>query len=167
MFAQALKHFVLVGLVLGLAVGWALTLVVNTLLGNAIEAALHKPADQPYWGALLLTLVSMTLITVATIAGNRVFRRRIAADGLPSGSLAVSSLLYIGVVLVIVVPELSDLMNHFYTHMSHTYENPGEAWLMLSLPLLRLIGIPLSYVVAGRRSLRATPDASAPVRAAA
>jgi len=162
MTAQALRHFLVVGLGFALVVGWALTLVVNTLLGNVLSAALHfGPLGEPYWFALLLTLVSMALITTATIVGSRVFRRYVVAEGLSVGSLAVSSLLYVGLVLVFVVPELSDLMHHFMTHMSHTYENPGEAWLMLSLPLLRLIGLPLSYALIGRRLLLAHRNGSA------
>lgn len=154
MIAQGLKHFLVVGLVFALAVGWALTLAVNTLLGNALGAALHfKDGGEPYWLALLLTIVSMTLITVATIVGSRVFRRHVEANGITARSLALSSLLFVGVVLVFVVPELADLMNRFMTHMSYTYEHSGEAWLMLSLPLLRLVGLPLAYIIIGRRQL--------------
>ena len=155
MVVQALKHFFVVGVVFALAVGWLLTLAVNTLLGNALEAALHKPADAPYWGALLLTVVSIALITTATIVGSRVFRRHVAVNGVTARSLAVSSLLYVGLVLVFVAPELADQMHRFMTHMSYTYENPGEAWMMLSLPLLRLICLPLGYVVVGNHYLRA------------
>lgn len=73
-------------------------------------------------------------------------------DGIPARSLVLSSVLYVGLVLVFVVPQLADLMKLFMTHMSHVHRNPGEAWLLLSLPLLRLICLPLSYVVIGRRS---------------
>ena len=125
----------------------------NTLLGNALEAVLHKPADEPYWGALLLTLVSMSLITAATIAGSRLFRMRVVPSGISAGSLALSSVLFVGLVFVSVAPDLSDLMNRFYTHMSYTYEHPSEAWMMLSLPLLRLIGLPLLYILIGRGAL--------------
>jgi len=37
------------------------------------------------------------------------------------------------------------VLNRFYAHMSYTYEHPGEAWMMLSLPL--------SYVLIGRGAL--------------
>ena len=166
MVARALRHFLVVGLGFGLAVGWALTFVVNNLLGSALGTALHfREGAEPYWVDLLMTLVSIGLITAATIVGSRVFRRHVSTDGIAPRSLGLSSLLYLGLVLVFVVPELSGLMGHFMTHMSHTYENPGEAWMMLSLPLLRLIVLPLSFVVVGRCSLLPARRVSATVAA--
>ncbi len=166
MIAQALKHFLVVGLMSALGVGWVLTLGVNTLLWYALNAALRGSADEPYWVALLLTVVSMSLIAGATVLGSHVFRRYVAADGVGGRSLAVSSLLFLGVVLVFVVPELARLMRLFMTHMNRTYENPGDVWLMLSLPLLRVVGLPLIYVLIGRRCVLTPRGVSSALTAA-
>jgi len=149
--AQGLKHFAIVGLVFALAIGWLLTFVANSVLGNVLEAVLHRPPDELYWGALLLTAVSMSLITVATLVGTRVARSRGWLSGLSRSALTLSSLLFVALVFAFNVPSLAELAQRFYEHMSYTYEHPGEAWMMLSLPLVRLIGLPLAYVVIGRR----------------
>lgn len=148
MLGQAIKHFVVVGLLFALAVGWALTAVVNTLIGNAIVLALGERAEDAYGFALALTLISMALIGGSAAAGNRVFRSRVSRDPLPGRSLALSTGLFVIVVLAFVAPEMDELLHLFAAHTRATYRNPGTAWLMLSLPLLRLFGLPLLYVLA-------------------
>ncbi len=153
MVARALKHFVVVGLVFALGVGWALTFAVNNFLGLALDAALGNPKNEPYWMALVLTLTSWVLITASTVVGNRVFRRRMARSGIATRELSASTTLFFGLVMVFVWPDLADLMNRFMTHMSYTYEHQGEAWLMLSLPLFRMISGPIMYFLVSRAML--------------
>ena len=151
MIARVLKHFVVVGGVFALAVGWLLTVAVNTALGNGIQALGGTAATDSYWFALGLTVVSLTLIVTATAIGGRVFRSRVDDASLKQAERIASSALFLGVVIAFVAPELYGIFGRFYAHMSYTYEHPVEAWMMLSLPLLRLLVLPSAYfVLAGR-----------------
>jgi hypothetical protein len=163
MVVRALKHFVVVGGVFALAVGWVLTLAVNTALGNGIQALGGTAATDSYWFALLLTIVSLALIVAATAVGGRVFRTRVDQASLTRAERIASSALFLGVVLAFVVPELSDILGRFYSHMSYTYEHPAEAWMMLSLPLLRLFALPSAYFVLAGRAGRGTDPARGPM----
>ena len=145
MVSRVVKHFVVVGGLFALAAGWVLTLVVNTALGNGIGALAGRAATDSYWFALGLTIVSLGLIIAATAVGGRVFRSRIDRASLRRPERIASSALFLGVVLAFVVPELYDSFRQFYTHMSYTYEHPAESWMMLSLPLLRLLILPSAY----------------------
>ncbi|MCC6650344.1 MAG: hypothetical protein IT348_04255 [Candidatus Eisenbacteria bacterium] len=157
MLGIAIKHFVVVGLLFALAVGWALTAVVNTLIGNAVVLALGERAEDAYGFALALTLISMALIGGSAIAGNRVFRSRVSQAPMAGRSLALSTALFLLVVLAFVAPEMDELLRLFASNTRATYRNPGTAWLMLSLPLLRLLGLPLIYVLAAGSKHAARP----------
>src|SRR2546428_9778873 len=109
MIGAAINHFCVVGLAFALALGWLATLIVNGVMARVLESILNRRATDPYWGALLLTVLSLTLISLATFLGNRVFRR--SRWPLSSGALTLSTLCYIGLVSVFVLPEVAHIIN--------------------------------------------------------
>ena len=71
MTKMALRHFVIVGLGFGLAIGWVLTFAVNTLLGNALEVVLRRPAaDQKGW-SVSRSRTSWSAVSRSCRAGRR------------------------------------------------------------------------------------------------
>jgi len=152
MLGGALKHYVLVGLIWPFAGGWALTFVVNTTIGLAIESYGVVLGDQ-YWWALVTTCSSLTLVGFLAVIGNRLYRRTFGAGSLSRWALAISTILFMATVLPWIWPPLSETVAFLESHVRYVYRNSGEAGKMLSLPLLRWCVLPASYVLAGRALL--------------
>jgi hypothetical protein len=149
-----LKHFGVVGLGFALVAGWLLTLVVNTALGNALSALLREPPETHYLGSALLSVVSISLIALCIFFGNRVFRRRFAPAPFPFSSLLVSTGLFLVVVLAVVLPQLFQVFRQYADSTRYFYHHSSELLLMLSLPLVRLVLLPMTYFVISRSALR-------------
>jgi hypothetical protein len=161
----ALKHFAFVGVVFTLVAGWALTLVVNGLLGAALTAG-GSPPGESYAGSLLLTVSSLALIAIATYVGNRLYIRRLATGPVPRGVLVLSTLLLICTTLPMFGPQLTFAVDKIIRNLSYSYNHPGEAVKLLSLPMLRLCLLPPCYVLTARMQFAAssrhpTPDQGA------
>jgi hypothetical protein len=154
----ALKHFAIVGLGFALILGWLATLVVNTALGAALAALLRAPPEKYYLGSALVTIVSISLIALCVVFGNRVFRRRFAPAPLPFSSLLISTGLFLVVVLAFVLPQLSQVLRQYFDDTRYFYHHTSELLLMLSLPFARLILLPLAYFVISRSALRSIPS---------
>ena len=153
---EALKHFAVVGVCFALFGGWLLTLVVNTLLGAALAAILHDPPEKYYFGSAALTLVSIMLIALAILAGNRLFRRRFSSPRFTRPSLFVSSALFTVVVLLFVLPPLSQVLTQYANNTRYFYHHGSEFLLMLSLPIARLVALPTFYYFLGRTAFHGT-----------
>jgi hypothetical protein len=140
MIVAAVKHFCAVGLLFSLALGWLATMIVNGIIGNVIEAASGRPATDPYWGALLLTVVSLALICGAIWVGNRLYRAG-AVRPLSAGAVVVSALCYLVLVSVMCVPQIAASLSPVLNHLQYANRHPQlvrERMLMLSLPALRM-----------------------------
>ncbi len=153
---DALKHFAVVGLGFALIIGWIATLVVNTALGTLLEALLHVPPTNYYLGSALLTVISILLIALCIGVGNRLFHRWFARVRLSRSSLFISSALFLLVVLVFVVPEFGQVISAYASHTHYFYHHVSELLLMFSLPLARLVLLPVSYFFISRSALRGT-----------
>jgi len=153
-----LKHFAVVGLGFALVAGWLLTLVVNTALGAALAALLREPPEKYYVGSALLTLVSISLIALCVVFGNRVFRRRFAPTPLPFSSLLISTGLFLVVVLPFVLPQLFQVLRQYADNTRYFYHHSSDLFLMFSLPFARLVLLPVAYFVISRSVLRGMPS---------
>jgi hypothetical protein len=159
MIGAAIKHFGVVGLVFALVLGWLATMIVNTLLGVTMEWILGHRATDSYWVALLLTVVSLSLIGAATFLGNRVYRAG-ARRALSGGALMLSTMCYVALVALVVLPQVSEIIGPMMGHLSYAYQNPEvahERALALTLPGLRMVILPACYLFAG---LSATTERS-------
>jgi hypothetical protein len=146
----ATRHFLIVGLGFALIAGWILTLIANTILGILLQRILGAPPTQFYLGRLGLTVVSISLIALAEIAGNRLFRNKLMPAQFGSGPLIFSTMLFGGVVFLFVLPELGEVMRSYANNTRYFYHHPSELLLMLSLPVGRLILLPLFYFLIAR-----------------
>ncbi len=153
---DALKHFAVVGVCFALIGGWLLTLVVNTLLGTALESILHALPEKYYLGSAVLTVVSIVLIALAMFVGNRVFRQRLHSPRFTCSSLFVSTALFLVVVLVFVLPQLSQVVTQYASHTQYFYHHSSELLLMLSLSVARLVVLPTFYYLLGRTAFHGT-----------
>jgi hypothetical protein len=153
-----LKHFAVVGLGFALVAGWLLTLVINTALGTALAALLRERPDNYYLGSALLTVVSISLIALCVVFGNRVFRRRFVPAPLPFSSLLISTGLFLVVVLAFVVPELFQVIRQYADNTHYFYHHSSELLLMFSLPFARLVLLPAAYFVISKSALRGMPS---------
>jgi hypothetical protein len=149
-----LKHFAVVGLGFALVVGWLLTLLVNTALAAVLAAFLGEPPENYYLGSALLTGVSISLIALCVVVGNRIFRGRFASAPLPFSSLIISTGLFLVVVLAVVLPQLFQLLGHYADNTRYFYYRSSELLLMVSLPSARLVLLPACYFFISRSSLR-------------
>ena len=107
---DGIKHFLFVGVGFALVAGWILTLIVNTLLEMLLQAILGAPPTDFYLGSLFLTVVSISLIAVCEIGGNRLFRSRLVSPGFGFSSIVASTLFFIVLVLAFVLPEFSQVI---------------------------------------------------------
>jgi hypothetical protein len=133
-----------------------LTLVVNTLVGIALEAILHGPPEKYDLGSAVLTVVSIMLIALAMLVGDRVFRQRLRSPRFNRSSLFVSTALFLVVVLVFVLPQLSEVVTQYASHTQYFYHHSSELLLMLSLPVARLVVLPTFYYLLGRTVFHGT-----------
>jgi hypothetical protein len=146
----AIRHFLVVGIGFALIVGWILTLIANTILGVVLQRILGAPPTQFYLGSLFLTVVSISLIALAEIVGNRLFRHKLMPNQFGFASLVFSTLLFGGIVVVFVVPQLGDVIRHYANNTRYFYHHGSELLMMLSLPVGRLILLPLFYFLIAR-----------------
>jgi hypothetical protein len=153
-----LKHFAVVGLSFALVAGWLLTPVVNTALGMALAALLHEPPENYYLASALLTVVSISLIALCVVFGNRVFRRRFVPAPLPFSSLLISTALFLVVVLAFVLPQLFQVLRQYADNTRYFHYHSSELLLMFSLPFARLVLLPVAYFVISRSALRGMPS---------
>lgn len=151
---DGIKHFLFVGVGFAFVAGWILTFIVNSLLGTLLEAILAAPPTKFYLGSLFLTVVSISLIALCEVGGNRLFRRRLVSSGFSSLSLAVSTLLFVLLVLAVVLPELSEIIKRYADDTRYFYHHGSELFMMLSLPLARLVLLPLVHFLVARATLR-------------
>jgi hypothetical protein len=146
----ATRHFLIVGIGFALIAGWILTLIANTILGVLLQRILGAPPTQFYLGRLGLTVVSISLIALAEIAGNRLFRNKLMPVQFGSGPLIFSTMLFGGLVFLFVLPELGEVMRSYANNTRYFYHHTSELLLMLSLPVGRLILLPLLYFLIAR-----------------
>jgi hypothetical protein len=158
----ALKHFAFVGLGFALIAGWLATLIVNTALGTLLEALLHAPPDNFFLGSALLTAVSISLIVVCIVVGNRLFRRWSTTVQLRLSTLLLSTALFLLVVLVFVVPQFGQVISAYANRTHYFYHHGSELLLMFSLPLARLVVLPTVYFVSARRGMCVTNRSETP-----
>jgi hypothetical protein len=158
-----IKHFLFVGVLFAFVIGWALTIIVNRGLGWALHSVLGAQPEQYYLGSLLLTVVSIILIAGATVMGNRVFDQKGGLSHLDSRSLAASTLMFTVLVIVSTSFEIAAVMSTIMNHLSFFYEHRWRAPGLLSLPLLRIVGIPLVFffvaLILRRRRIAEPPEA--------
>lgn len=145
MWIKGFQHFLFVGVVGALCVGWLLTFVVNTLLGYSLALLIGRPPTDFYLGALMLTFSSLSLILAAAYVGNRLYFSRVAVPEFNRQAVIVSSLLFLGLVTIIFGPELLHLMRRILFNLSDSYRHSSEVAMHLSLVCLRLIVLPLGY----------------------
>jgi predicted lysophospholipase L1 biosynthesis ABC-type transport system permease subunit len=81
-----------VGVDFAFVIGWILTIIVNTILAALLEAILAAPPTKFYLGTFFLTAVSISLMGISEIVGNRFFRKRFAATGLGILPIMISAL---------------------------------------------------------------------------
>lgn len=144
------RHFLIVGIGFALIGGWILTLIANTILGVVLQKILGAPPTQFYLGSLFLTVVSISLIALAEIAGNRLFRNKLMPDQFDSRALVFSTLLFSGIVILFVVPQLGEVFRNYANNTRYFYHHSSELLMMLSLPVGRLILLPLFYFLIAR-----------------
>jgi hypothetical protein len=144
------KHFVVVGLLFAVGVGWLLTALVNPFVGLVLEATAANPQEGSYVGALVLTGVSLTLISASIVGGNWVFVRWFGAGSITRAALTLSTTLFVLTVLVIFGSQLAAAVTKITWHLSYSYNHPWDAAKLLSLPVLRLSVLPLCFFLAGR-----------------
>jgi hypothetical protein len=150
---DAIKHFLFVGVGFALVVGWILTLIVNTLLGMLLQAILGAPPTDFYLGSLFLTVISISLIALSEVAGNRFFRCRLAPQGLSLSSVVISTVFFIVLVLAFVLPQISQVIGRYADNTRYFYHHRPELFMMLSLPLARLVLLPAVHFVIARTTL--------------
>lgn len=147
------RHFLIVGIGFALIGGWILTLIANTILGVVLQKILGAPPTQFYLGSLLLTVVSISLIGLAEIAGNRLFRNKLMPAQFDSRALVFSTLLFSGIVVLFVVPQFGEVMRSYANNTRYFYHHSSELLMMLSLPVARLVLLPLLYFLIARHIL--------------
>jgi hypothetical protein len=150
---DGIKHFLFVGVGFALVAGWILTLIVNTLLEMLLQAILGAPPTDFYLGSLFLTVVSISLIAVCEIGGNRLFRSRLVSPGFGFSSIVASTLFFIVLVLAFVLPEFSQVIRRCADNARYFYQHSSELFLMLSLPLARLVILPAVHFCVARAVL--------------
>jgi hypothetical protein len=155
---EGLKHFTVVGLGFALIAGWLLTLAMNTLLGTVLHALLGAPPESYYLGSAVLTVVSISLIALCVVFGNRVFRRRFVPAPLPFSSLLISTGLFLVLVLAFVLPQLLQVLRQYADNTHYFYHHSSELLLMFSLPLARLVLLPAAYFVISKSALHGIPS---------
>ena len=149
-----IKHFLFVGIVFAFFVGWVATIAVNTGLGILLESVLAAPPTKFYLASAFLTVVSLGLILACEIAGNRLFRRRFAPEGLQTSSVWISTLLFAALVIAYVAPELSRDLTDIVNNTSYFYRHSSHLLMLLSLPLARVVLLPALHFVVARVTLR-------------
>jgi hypothetical protein len=146
----ATRHFLIVGVGFAVVVGWILTLIANTILGVLLQRILGAPPTQFYLGRLGLTVVSISLIALAEVAGNRLFRNKLMPAQFGPRPLIFSTMLFGGLVFLFVLPEIGEVIRNYANNTRYFYHHTSELLLMLSLPVGRLILLPLFYFVIAR-----------------
>ena len=150
MLLRALTHYMVVGLFCAFAGGWVLTLIINGLMGNAMEAR-GLLTGEPYWFALLTTCTSLAIIVLMTVIGNRLYRTsRFGPDFIGWGALLISSGLFMATIYPFIGPQLLHAVHTVESHLHYTHHNPEDAVKLLSLPVLKWCLLPTSYLLAGR-----------------
>jgi len=144
------KHFLFTGVAFAIALGWLATMLVNNTIGLTVETALGIVLTDYYLGALLLTVVSITAIGLCILLGNRLFIRWVS-NPLDRKNIAHSTILFSLFVMVVVLPEIGGIIDSAAHNLSHTYRNPADVLLMISLPVIRLTLLPAFYYLVTRR----------------
>lgn len=150
MILRALKHFILVGVVFSFVLGWVLTIAVNVPLGSMFQSVVGGRPTDSYVISLFLTVVSLALIMGATILGNRLYRMWFGPSSVSLSALRYSTVLFTVLVLWRVGPELASTLDNAAGATSYFYNHPWHFLGVFSLPLARLICIPLAYFLIGR-----------------
>jgi hypothetical protein len=144
------RHFLIVGIGFALIGGWILTLIANTILGVLLQRILGAPPTQFYLGSLGLTVVSISLIALAEIAGNRLFRNKLMPAQFGPSPLIFSAMLFGGLVFLFVLPEIGEVIRNYANNTRYFHHHSSELLMMLSLPVGRLILLPLFYFLIAR-----------------
>ena len=152
---DGIKHFLIVGVGFAFAGAWLLTLIVNTILGTILQSIVGAPPEKYYLGSLFLTITAICLIGLCEVVGNRIFRARFLTPSFSSSATLLSSALFTALVLIFVLPELYQLLGRYADNTRYFYRHGGEFLMMLSLPLARLLFLPLvHYAVASTLLVR-------------
>jgi hypothetical protein len=142
---DGVKHFLIVGVGFAFAGAWLLTLIVNGIVGTLLERILGAPPEKYYLGSLFLTAVAICIIGFCEVVGNRFFRARFSSSSFSSSATLLSSALFAALVLVFVSPELYQLLGRFADNARYFSRHGTEFLMMLSLPLARLVLLPLIH----------------------
>ncbi|MFH1061391.1 MAG: hypothetical protein V1747_00690 [Candidatus Omnitrophota bacterium] len=144
MLKKTTIHFLFVGILFSFGLGWMLTAIVGILAGNIFEM-LFK-GDHYYSASLLLTLISIVLIAFSTYVGNMLYCRVISTLQ-HKKVLLMSSVFFCILTILILGGQLFSSYDFVMNNLSFSYRNPGRIFLMFSLPLIRIILIPLQYLI--------------------
>ncbi|MBU1043494.1 MAG: hypothetical protein KJ915_03740 [Candidatus Omnitrophica bacterium] len=142
MFKKTTLHFLFVGILFSFGLGGMLTAIVSILAGNIFEMLFKE--EHYYSASLLLTLISIALIIFSTYVGNMLYCRVISTLQ-HKKVLLMSSVFFCIFTILILVGQLFSVVDFVMNNLSFSYKNPGRIFLMFSLPLLRMILIPLQY----------------------
>jgi len=150
---DGLRHFAFVGLLFALLLGWLLTVAVQPTVTGVVADVLGLSAES-YGNALLGTAVSLALVATAISAGNLFYSVNFASHGLQTSALGFSSFLYWLPVFPFPAFDLFEATDKIGSHLSYSLNHPGEAFKLISLPLVRLTAFPVVYFLAGRLLIR-------------
>jgi hypothetical protein len=152
-----LKHFAVVGVAFCLVLGWLASGAVTSLAAALMPRRAMEQVTDSYGSALLLTLISLGVIVASAVLGNRVFRSKVQPAPLGASSLALSTVLFLCVVSAFVFMEASAVVGPATGHLQYLNQHPEaqrDILLALSLPLLRLVALPIGYFLSALSSSR-------------
>jgi hypothetical protein len=146
------KHFLIVGVVFAILLGWVGTMIINPLIGAVAENFGGVAMTKSYFFASLLMGTSISIIGACIWLGNKTYARR-WREGFERKHLIRSTMLFLIFVLFVVIPQITEVLSGVMSNLSSTHRNPGNIGLRLSLPLFRLIVLPTLYYFIAVRTL--------------
>lgn len=150
-----LKHFVISGLVFGLAP----LLVVDVFIGIGLAILndrLGFSASDSYVTALMVTVFLIAVLAVCIAVGNRFVAKRVIPS-IEHLNMVHSTVMFALFVVLLITLEFMETTEFDPSFIGFSRENPIETLQMISLPIIKIISLPTLYYFLSTRQLSYEP----------
>ncbi len=149
MIINSIKHVIYVGCLFSFLISFIITLIINNLIVYNVKYIFNKDINESFVGCLLLTFLALIIIAIVTSIGNITFKKFIKQN-FKLLSFIISSIIYsIGIIFYMSI-EFNNVIHDITFHLSYYYRNRLNLFLVISLPIFRLISIIVIYFLSGK-----------------